>query len=411
MAATFSFLLLWMFGGLLADLICEKIAGRGLAPRWSLTSPFYVFGMAGAWGRTPFWTALGITQLVAWVLLGLASLLLPRTWQERAARKVGVKETWSYTWRYGGARRRARLRRKLIERNPVQWLACRERWQALGLWTLAMIALVAVGIFLAVDAPAEAWMVWRLLGWVFASALYLWMASQAGRFFIEARRSGLVELLLATPIQVHEVVRGQWRALLRMFGPPIALVVVVNFAAGACSGGFRGFIFPTNQGTGVFVQMVIHLGTEIAGGVITAANLVAMCWFGMWMGMTSKNNNLATLKTLLLVQVVPWLLIWFASLLLVPLLLMSQFVQNGLGNSGVGAGVGTMISNWYPLITVGFSLLLFVGKDLLFLFWARGRLYASFREQAVRSLGGERQNAVVVPVVMAAPPPVIGAQG
>jgi hypothetical protein len=75
MAATFSFLMLWIFGGMLADWICGLVARRSLAPRWSLTSPFYVFVMGGAWERTPFCTALGIMQVMAWILVGLASVL------------------------------------------------------------------------------------------------------------------------------------------------------------------------------------------------------------------------------------------------------------------------------------------------------------------------------------------------
>jgi hypothetical protein len=411
MAGTFLFLLVWMFGGMLADWIHQLAARRGFPPRWSLCSPFYVFTTAGAWGRAPFWTALGVTQVMAWVLLGLASFVLPRAWQERATRKVAARETWSYAWRYGGAGRRGRLRRRLIERNPVLWLACRERWQALGLWTLAAIAAVTFLIFLAMDASAGAWMAWRSVGWVFSAALYLWMASQAGRFFVEGRRSGLVELLLATPVSVHDIVQGQWRALVRMFGPPIALVVLVDLLAQCLSGGTMSFMVSgSGSGIGASLRFIMSLLSAVAVGVITLANLAAMAWFGMWMGMTSKNNNLATMKTILLVQIIPWMVISFASVLVIPLLLMTQWAQGLLANGGTAAGMSGIMTNWYPLITVGLSLILNVSKDLAFLFWARGRLYASFRDQAVRGLGmGRFATPLPVPLVVAAPP-VIGAQ-
>ena len=89
------------------------------------------------------------------------------------------------------------------------------------------------------------------------------------------------------------------------------------------------------------------------------------------------------------------------------LLMFSRLLQNALGT-----GLNTILATWYPLISVGFSLLLFVGKDLAFLFWARGRLYGRFREQAVRSLNPGGFAATPVPVVkIVAPPPVIGAGG
>jgi hypothetical protein len=120
--------------------------------------------------------------------------------------------------------------------------------------------------------------------------------------------------------------------------------------------------------------------------ITTVANLAAMSWFGMWMGMTSKNNNLATLKTLLLVQVIPWMLIGLSSLVLIPLMLLPQLLKA----SGVNTNSATMtaiMSTWYPMISVGLGLLLNVGKNMGFLYWARARLYGSFREQAVRSTG------------------------
>jgi len=45
----------------------------------------------------------------------------------------------------------------------------------------------------------------------------------SGRFFVEARRSGLLELLLGTPLTERQVVHGQLRALLRLFGWPLAV--------------------------------------------------------------------------------------------------------------------------------------------------------------------------------------------
>src|SRR5207237_1521861 len=63
------------------------------------------------------------------------------------------------------------------------------------------------------------------IGGLLTLVLYLWAASQACRFLVEVRRSGLLELLLATPVTGKQIVGGQWRALMRMFGLPVLLLL------------------------------------------------------------------------------------------------------------------------------------------------------------------------------------------
>src|SRR5439155_57792 len=127
----------------------------------------------------------------------LASVLAPRTWQERAAKPASATKSWSYAWKYGGVKRRASIRRKLLERHPVLWLACRERWQSLAIWTMAILVAVGFSVVLVSQAasvggarnlPMEVWMAWSYVGGIFTLLLYLWTASQACRFFVEARQ-------------------------------------------------------------------------------------------------------------------------------------------------------------------------------------------------------------------------------
>ena len=56
-------------------------------------------------------------------------------------------------------------------------------------------------------------------------------------------------------------------------------------------------------------QTAMAVATALAAALSTAANLLALCWFGMWMGMTSRSANLATLKTILFVEIIPWFVI------------------------------------------------------------------------------------------------------
>jgi ABC-type Na+ efflux pump permease subunit len=118
-----------------------------------------------------------------------------------------------------------------LDRDVVLWLACRERWQALMIWLLTLLILGSFVLLIA-KLESQAWMFWQYVAWFFILFFYLWAASQACRFFVDARRSGLIELLLASPISAKEIVRGQWRALIRLFGVPLILLVSV-VAAGS----------------------------------------------------------------------------------------------------------------------------------------------------------------------------------
>jgi hypothetical protein len=61
------------------------------------------------------------------------------------------------------------------------------------------------------------------------------------------------------------------------------------------------------------LQQVAQIVVAAAAGLTTVANRMALCWFGMWMGMTSRSANLATLKTILFVQVIPSFVIAFGT--------------------------------------------------------------------------------------------------
>ena len=280
--------------------------------------------------------------------------------------------------------------------NPVLWLACRERWQSVGVWGMALLVAGVLVALLVTDVTAAEWAIWSSMSWAFVWLLYLWAASQACRFFIEARRSGLIELLMATPVSVPEIVQGQWRALLRMFGAPVVLLMAVQLA-GVCFAGRAAW----EQMASLTGNRLPALGAALlssgASIVTTTANLVAISWFGMWMGMTSKSNNLATVKTIVFVQVIPGFAISFASALVIPLLIMAGSLKGGFSAANAGSWIISATKTWFPLISIALSLFLNLAKNIGFFAWSRRTLYRSFREQATRTL---------VPVPQAAPPRV-----
>ena len=134
LGGTLLLLLLLVLGGPMADGTMAAVRKHVFRPSFTLASPAYVFLAAGRWRDPTFWPGLLTNQIMVWTLMGLACVLVPRTWQERRTRHAAAQKGWSYAWRYGSARRRAALRRKLMSRNPVLWLACRERWQSVAVW-------------------------------------------------------------------------------------------------------------------------------------------------------------------------------------------------------------------------------------------------------------------------------------
>ena len=263
------------------------------------------------------------------------------------------------------------------------------------------------------------WMgAWGSVSWLLAALVYLWMASQAGRFYLEARRSGLLEVLLATPLSVKDLVQGPWRALVRMFGPPVALLLLGQLAGG-------GLAYRTSWGVGIphGWGSLAALATSAASTLSTLASLAALAWFGLWMGMTSRNASLITLKTIVLVKVVPSLVIYFVTMIAL-LVMLPQMTRMGAASgppvtttitnaSGTtttftaavrfgppvtttvtnASGTTTTVTAAVPLSTMTplfISLLmtclpavLNVGVDLGFIAFARSRLHSTLRQQAV----------------------------
>jgi hypothetical protein len=371
MGGTLRLLFILIAGGPIVDTLGNP-GGGSFLPRFSLLSPVYAFVKASAWGHPPFWLSMLMSNLCGLMMLLLACWLVPRTWQERGA-GAPVLGSRGYAWKYGGRGRRARLRR-LLDLNPILWLNCRERWQRLGIWTLT-VAMLSTFVGMALIVSREILSVWWFCSYLYVLLLYLWMASQAGRFFVDARRNGVMELLLISPLGGREIVLGQSRALWRLFGVPVALLVATQvLSAGFSHESTWRALAHREPG---MAEIILSVATAIVSGISIVANLLALSWYGMWSGMTSKNARLASLKTLLVAQVAPWLGIYVASWIAAGVIMVSLSVAT--------AAPSTMAITT-PLIYSAVSAALSVGKDACFIIWARKKLFSSFHEQMLRNL-------------------------
>jgi len=425
LAASLGFLLLFLAGGPGADALYSKWTRVPFQPLGSYSSPVYLFLFAGAWGRNPFWMSFLVNQVIVVFLFTATCIVAPHAWQERPDHGRRARARLALRWTGGlGVRRRAR-RRRLLDLDPIVWLLSSERWQTVLLWIMALIMAGGwLGHFVS-SQTSPGWFFWSYLGGLLTLVLYLATASHAARFLVAARRHRLIDLLLVTPLSERQIVQGQWRTILRQFSAPLAVLlaaqllgvalvqyvtwaqmtmataampVVTTPAATNAPGSTNAALITnatvvstsTTTGAGVVVTVT---GTDrsktfgyalaavvaLAGTVTVLANLVALIWFGMWMGLTSGNASIATLKTVAFVQVIPWFLISFASALVVPLILLPTLLRGA-------TIVPTRMMLWYPLITTAIATTLALMKDVGFLLWARSRLYTRLRECALPGL-------------------------
>ena len=294
------------------------------------------------------------------------------------------------------------MRERLMSRDPMAWLVCRERWQSLILWLLTVTLLIAFAAARFAGIPEEAWAVIGYLSGGLFLFFYLGAASQSCRFFIEARRSGLIELLLATPLKEDEVVRGHWRALVRMFAPPVLIFLGLEFALSMLK---ENSMWRLTAGEEGIVNSLIIVGSALKSILVTVFNLVALCWFGMWMGMTSRSANLATLKTLLFVQIIPWLVITFVSYIVVSITLV-PWVIKAANNAAANSNASTITRSvaWFPLLFAVVMGVLSVIKDVVFINIARNRLLKNFRAVAVKAVLPIQISVVPPPLPRNCPP-------
>ncbi len=402
--ATVVVMLLFIFGGPGLDGVIAEAYGRSFGMTFSLSSPGFVFLSVNKFGASIFWQGLMTTQIITWLFLVVACLLLPRAWQEKKQETRTGERGWSYALKFGGAKSRAHMRRILMIPNPVVWLACRERWQPLVVWAIALLTVAGALMIFTRTAYGLFDMTNYMVGGLMCVIFYLWVSSQSCRFLVDARKSGLLELLLSSPLEDGQIVRGQWSALKRQFGLPILVYLVAQLA---------GSLFTQLTTNANVFAMIKNLAlgrsltaiSTVLDTSVVLANLITLAWFGMWMGLTSRNTNFATLKTILFVQIIPWFAIMFVSYLGLTLLMMTFAINN----SGNQAAVITGFTSWMPALYSIVPLVLTLLKDIAFTVWARNKLYSSFRERATQAVMPVKivvQHPMPPPPITPAPPPL-----
>jgi ABC-type transport system involved in multi-copper enzyme maturation permease subunit len=353
-----------------------------------LSSPFYAFYLCAdtRYKAQPqfFWLSVGVVHCLTWVLLGLACVIVPRTWQDKPAPRVRTKRArLASLWRafsYGKAGKLAAHRKKLLDVNAFYWLAARARLKPLHVWIFLLLM--------------TGWWAWGWLGsnilWydriitvtlalILNSTLKTWIALESGQQLAEDQKAGALELLLSTPLTVRDILRGQLLALRRQFLKPLILVILVElifmFAEYSVEGNSKG-----------------ALNLWLAAIIMLVADVLVLPLVALRVALTAKSPNRATMTTISRILFLPWVLF---------------FIGAGIANLWVELfsanasppGEKTYLGLWF-----GAGILV----DLLFGISAARQLSRRFRELALRRFApvttraerklAQRQAAAAAPI-------------
>ena len=349
--------------------------GRGLMPELLFSCPFYPFYLNSdaRYGLEPqrFWWSLGVIHALTWVLLGLANWAARYTLRERPERLA--RTGWRGFWRrlsYGAPRQQAPFRRRLLDLNPLYWLAGRARLRPLQVWT-----------FLAVAAG------WWLCGWarngivwldqticlttavLLHSTLKVWVIIEAGQRLGEQRQAGIMELLLTTPVSVADILRGQWLALRRQFLGPALALIAAELLLVCC---LRGRSLDSST-----------LAIWLASILMLPADMLALSWVTMLAAFRARSQHRATIAAMMSILVLPWLL-WC---MVVGLPCLWVWLSTPPGTR--------LEPSWQVCLALWVGLGL--GADLVFGLGAWRALHRRFRQIALRQLVGPDASASVEP--------------
>jgi hypothetical protein len=362
-----SLILVLALSGLLPGvmaLFSTGFLGRGLwgYPPLALASPIFAgqFALDSAFKANPklFWYALAVIHSMTWLLMITTVVVVGRVWRRESVEPALRSRRWI---RLGRTTRWQRRLKRRLERNPIYSIASRHRWPHWLFWIL--VGIVTVNIYWltrGVRNNAAAYPFHEQ----FSNAMYfinrIWLATMACRFFVEARRSGAIELLLTTPLSDRVIRKGRRMALIRLFFWPVLAI--------AC---LHGWYFwestrPYAQqplGTPAIRQFSVIATGSLAGFV---TDVLALSAVGGWFSLASRNVRTVVLKTFAWVILLPWAL---------------------LRLTGFYRQIATLFPGYYffvfPTITVA--------KNLLFLAWATYQTKKHFRAAASQTHRLRRQ--------------------
>jgi len=349
---------------LVGNIVSELNGSNSSASLLSVLSPGHACSRiaTGPYDVSPaaFWVSTISTHGLGWLFLGLACFVLPRVWQDRPAEKRRLRwREWCRRILMGSLPARTEFRRRLLDINPIYWIASRERRTIWYPWILlsSFGALITIGCWQirGIDLSVLLF-VSVLLNWLFKH----WISGVSCHAFASDRDKGALELLLSTPLNVHDMTKGHWLAMRRQFLAPISTLIAVELVLFGVS-----FLSDSPQSR---ESIALYVTAFIVTLVVFVADLAALVWVGWWAGAVSKNASSAGTTTYIRIMILPWI---------------------------VTLSIMIFISLYYTLLfndNLLFGLCIYAVASLtadgLFAFRARRKLYSDLRNAAVERYSG-----------------------
>lgn len=325
-----------------------------------IPSSAYAMAMAFNWGvgsrATDFVPSLIVLAACSVGMLAWASLALPHCWQESPAASGSQPQSPADRQ---AVTREDRRRASILDLDPVAWLSLRRPWRVRVPWSYfaAAAGIWIVGGLLSNDSWTDEYAAHVVTLLSLSVILRLSIASEASRRFLEERRSGALELLLATSLPVKSIVHGHLRGLRAQFLGPSCVLIVWGLMVALV--GFRDNPGPTNSETAPQFSMILTFAVDMA----------VLPWIGLWAGLKAPNARRAWSETVF-------------KALLAPILVFGAFVALAGLIDYLTPTVWNRVPDWVP--GAGW-LVLGLGIPTGFALHAHRRMLKDFRLVASRA--------------------------
>ncbi len=181
-----------------------------------------------------------------------------------------------------------------LERNPIGWLEVRTWSGRLVIWGwfAVMVSIMTIAFWDGNLYQTKFHGIQSFMAWL----LVLSVASSAAGSFQRERETGVLELLLVSPLRVQEIINGRLRGLWGQFLPAILLLLGV-------------WIYWTNS---------FEMTGEVQHILFFVATFATLPVIGLYCSLSSRNFIAALLRTFLWTIVVPVLVVTVSFRLLTP---------------------------------------------------------------------------------------------
>lgn len=348
---------------LLPPLVETFLLPRGLPSISPGTAMFCAADLAYRASPGAFWGTAAAIPLLSFLLVWSAGRRLARGWREPApvTPPPQPKHVEPVEWTYRPSPGlHARPAKPVLDRDPLWWLAQRQRPRRLLLWIAVLTPVLPTFagsfVFRALGPGiGTAYGLSLAMGVIGVLLPVLILSIAASQRLIESRNSGALELLLTTPLSPRRIVESHWQSLWRVLRWPIVMMLLLQMGVLFP----QGFSWNAPGGLGVFFLLL-----QLSSGAHHVAVAVAACWMAMWFAVRARKTSSVVGLTLLWTAVVSWLGAMICQVVL-GLLASALFP----GRSNWGPYSLHLLAGWLPIVYL-----------VCLVFWARSRLFRRLRQ-------------------------------